>query len=93
MTLQERYEQEERNLKEFDTIQNAFDYAKVNADCSTADKACYIMQKPNRKKFVVAMLPLCSHLNRKGYKEILNPFDINDIIQGKADFSDSIEEI
>lgn len=92
MTLQEQYEREEKKLQRFDTVEDAIEYAREHMDCSTADKACFIMKTPDKKQLVVSPLPLCSFLDQKGYKGLIGTFDLSDVIQGKTKFSDVIEE-
>lgn len=82
-----RYEQEEKKLQRFDTVKDAIEYAREHMDCSTAEKACCIL-KDTKKKFVAAQLQLCSFLHRKGYKEILGPFDISAVIRGEVKLED-----
>lgn len=82
-----REEREEKNLQRFDTVEDAIEYARKHMDCSTSKKAGYILKDP-KKKFVAAPLALCSYLHMQGYKEVLGPFAINDVIEGKAKLSD-----
>lgn len=87
-----RYEQEEKKLQRFDTVEDAIEYAREHMDCSTAKKACYIL-KDTKKKFVAAPLQLCSFLHMKGYKEILGPFDISDVIRGEVKLEDVLYDV
>lgn len=87
-----RYEQEEKKLQRFDTVEDAIEHASKNMDCSTAKKACYIL-KDTKKKFVAAPLQLCSFLHMKGYKEILGPFDISDVIRGEVKLEDVLYDV
>lgn len=92
MTMQERHEQQEKKLDRFDTVEDAIEYAREHLDCSTAKKACFIMKTPDKKKFVVSPLSLCSFLNRKGYTDVIGTFELYDVLQGNAKFTDTIEE-
>lgn len=91
MTLKE-IERKAKNLRQFDTVEDAIEHAREHLDCSTPDKACFIMKTPDRKKLVVAPLDICSYLHNKGYKEVIGKFELYDVLQGNAKFTDTIEE-
>lgn len=89
---QRHYEAQEKKLVTFSDMKEAIEHARKHYDCSTADKACFIMSSP-AKKFVVAPLDLCSYLHRKGYKEVIGTFDLADVLAGKEKFTDDISEV
>lgn len=93
MSRLETYKREEQQLQKFNTVQEAIEYAREHMDCSTADNAGAIMRTPDNKNMVCAKLHLCSYLDMKGYKKVIGTFDLADVIEGKAKFTDVIEEM
>lgn len=85
-------ERAEKKLQQFETVEDAIEHARKHLDCSTPDKACFIMKTPDKKKLVVAPLDICSYLHNKGYKEVIGKFRLYNVLQGEEEFTDTIEE-